>query len=143
MNAAGLDLVKRFEGFRDRAYKCPAGVWTIGYGFTAGVCPGDCIAQDAADARLLAELAPFESRVRASCIKPVTEDQVAAMTALAYNIGLSAFGRSTVLLKVNAGLPHQAADAFALWNCIHGMVSAGLTRRREAERALFLAGLAS
>lgn len=138
MNQAGLDLLKSFEGFRGEAYLDPVGIPTIGYGFTKGVLMGDKMTTIEADARLQQEVAEFENGVKAMCTRLPTENQLAAMTCLAYNIGLHAFGGSTVLRRHDAGELYAAAGAFILWNRAGGREMPGLTRRREAERALYL-----
>lgn len=138
INKKGLDLIREFEGFSAVAYLCPAGVWTIGYGFTSGIREGDTITREQADARLDAEIAHFANGVEAVLTRPANENQLAAMTSLAFNIGLAAFARSTVLRAHNRGDEESAARAFALWNKAGGRVMRGLTRRRAAEAALYL-----
>ncbi len=141
MNQAGIDLIKSFEGFRSEAYPDPATggkPWTIGYGFTKGVKPGDTITEAEAELRLKEEVATFEAGVRDVCFKPATENQIAAMTSLAYNIGLANFRSSTVLRRHNFGETFAAAQACLLWDKANGAVMRGLQRRREAERALYL-----
>lgn len=138
INAKGLVLIRDFEGFSAVAYLCPAGVWTIGYGFTQGVKEGDTITREAADARLTYEVGAFATGVANLITRPASENELAAMTSLAFNIGLSAFGRSTVLRAHNRGDTDAAARAFALWNKAGGKVMRGLTRRRAAEAALYL-----
>lgn len=138
MNKAGLALVKDFEGFRARAYLDAVGVPTIGYGFTKGVQMGDLITQEQADQRLLDELNDFEGEVAYLLKEPATDNQSAAMTSLAYNVGVGAFRGSTVLREHNAGNFRAAADAFRLWNKAGGRILSGLVARREAERALYL-----
>jgi len=135
---AGLQLLIEFEGFRADAYQCPAGVWTIGYGFTKGVRPGDTITRAAADERLRQEVAEFAEGVARLLKREANDHEFAAMVVLAFNIGLAGFARSTVLRAHNAGNPEAAARAFALWNKAGGKVLRGLTRRRAAEAALYL-----
>lgn len=137
MNHALLGLLREFEGFEAEAYLCPAGVWTIGYGFTKGVKPGDTMTREEAGRRLLDEVAPYVTRVRASAPK-ATENQLAAMACLAYNIGEGAFLRSSVLRMHCAGDYIGAAASFLLWNKAGGQILAGLVRRREAEMRLYL-----
>ena len=141
MNQAGIDLLKRFEGFCPAAYPDPATgdkPYTIGYGFTAGVELGDTITPKDAEIRLKFEVAAFESGVlRVS--RPPTPNQLAAMVCLAYNIGLGNFEHSTTLRRHNSGELVGAANAFLLWNKAAGHVMQGLINRREAERALYLA----
>ncbi len=137
INAAGIALIKHFEGFRDTAYKCPADVWTIGYGFTKGVKPGDTMTEAEATTRLEREVGEFAEGVLKACTRKPTDNQLAATIALAFNIGLGAFQRSSVLRHHNAGNFNQARDAFALWNKAGGKVLAGLVRRRAAEAQLY------
>ena len=134
----GLALVAQFEGFRPNAYLCPAGVPTIGYGFTEGVKLGDTMTQKAATARLLVELTHFAGSVYAFCSASVTQSQLDAMTSLAYNIGLTAFARSSVLRMHNIGAAEACGRAFSLWTKVDGQVLRGLTTRRTKEAALYL-----
>jgi lysozyme len=140
-NAAGIALIKGFEGLRLQAYRCPAGVWTIGYGHTKGVSDGDIITESQAGHLLGADMESAETtvEVRASY---ATDNQFAAMVALAFNIGNGAFRSSTVLREHIASNHAKAADAFLMWNKakIDGVLQpvAGLTRRRKAERDLYL-----
>ncbi len=138
MNDAGIDLLKDFEGFRERAYLDVVGIPTIGYGFTQGVKLGDHMTQAEGQERLKAELAEFEGGVTAACSRQPSENQLAALVCLAYNIGINAFRKSTVLRLHNAGDFSGAADAFRLWCKAGGRVVTGLVNRREAERALYL-----
>ena len=132
MNQAGLDLLKQYEGFRANAYRDIVGIWTLGYGFTQGVKPGDHMTQAEGDARLLKELESYAPGV------PGTENQLAAMTVLAYNIGKPSFDHSTVKRLHVARDFQGAADAFRMWDKANGKVVYGLVRRRESERALYL-----
>ncbi len=142
LNAAGLALIKSFEGVRLSAYRCPAGVWTIGYGHTGpDVRPGQTITLPEADALLRGDLDSFASGVeRALGDAPTTDNQFGAMVSLAFNIGVGAFQRSTVLRMHRAGNPQRAAAAFLLWVKGGDRTLPGLVRRRTAERALYLRG---
>jgi lysozyme len=137
MNDAGIELIKSFEGLRLKAYRCSAGVLTIGYGHTSGVTEGQEIDEAEAERLLREDIAEFEAGVSRVATDP-TPNQFSAMVSLAFNIGLAAFGRSTVLRKHNAGDHADAAEAFMLWNKAGGRVLQGLIRRRAAERALYL-----
>lgn len=146
-SAEGVALIKEFEGFRARAYLCPAGVPTIGYGTTKGVTHEDvrngrAVSRDLADSYLRRDLAQFEAGVLRLCARTPTQPQFDAMVSLAYNIGLGGFERSTVLRAHNAGDGMAAARAFGLWNKsrVGGVLQVlpGLTRRRAAEAALYL-----
>lgn len=144
INKATVDLVKEFEGFRAKAYKCPAGVWTIGYGTTAsagvGVTPKDgmTITKSDAEAYLQAALDKFADQIAPSITAPTNSNEFGAFVSLAYNIGSGAFKKSSALRLFNAGDKEGAAKAILMWNKAGGKVLKGLTRRREAERKLFL-----
>ncbi|WP_093555885.1 lysozyme [Pseudoduganella namucuonensis] len=137
---AALALIRRFEGCRLRAYQDVAGVWTIGWGETLDVRPGMVWTRGEADARLLARVAEFMLAVLRRCPALHLEPppRLAACTSLAYNIGVGAFGASSVCRRLMNGDGAGAADGFLLWNKAGGRVVAGLARRREAERALYL-----
>lgn len=151
MNAAGIALLKDFEGFERKvpgepgvamAYWDHLGkIWTGPYGFTRGVREGDRWTQAEADARLDDEVGEYERAVRGGCRVQPTENQLAAMTCLAWNIGIAGFLRSTVLKAHNRGDFDAAARAFGLWNRAGGQEVRGLTRRRAAEAALYLRGV--
>ena len=148
-NRASIDLIKSFEGLRLHAYKCPAGIWTVGYGHTSAAGPpkveaGMKITADEAGEILIADLLRYEMAVVISLDKFANENQFAAMVSLCYNIGPGNFKKSSVVRYFNAGQPAKAADAFMLWNKItdpktgRKIFSRGLDRRRRAERDLFL-----
>ncbi len=138
IGAAGLALIKQFEGRELTAYKCPADVWTIGYGSTGPhVKPGMTITESEAEQLLRDDLDRFEASV-ARCVPNATQNEFDAMVSLAFNIGTAGFERSSVLKRLLAGDKAGAADAFLMWNKAGGRVLAGLTRRRQAERELFL-----
>lgn len=138
----GLNLIKRFEGLYLTRYLCAAGVPTIGYGSThwwdGGPIPEGATLKDEAEAlKLMAlELLPTEMAVRTGARKS-SEAHVAAMTSLAYNIGVTGWRGSTLRRKHNAGDYPGAADQFPRWNKAGGRVLPGLTRRRVAESNLY------
>lgn len=138
INRAGLDLIKSFEGLRLNAYQDAVGVWTIGYGHTRTAAPGQRITLGQATALLRDDVATFERAVTRAVRVPITENQFAALVSFAYNVGSGALNSSTLLRRLNAGDVSGAADEFLRWNRAGGRVLAGLTRRRVAERALFL-----
>lgn len=144
INQAGLDLIKEFEGFRAEAYRDPVGVWTIGYGTTAaanvGIAPkaGMKISKADAEMYLARAIDKFSAQIDPKITAPINENERAAFLSLAYNIGPGAFAKSSALRKFNEGDKTGAANAILLWNKAGGKVLAGLTRRRESERALFL-----
>ena len=138
------DLIKEHEGCKLEAYLDIKGVPTIGWGSTGkDIYIGLKWTQQQADDRFNTDLLFIESQVRSMLTKPVTDNQIAAMVCLAYNIGINAFRKSTVLLKLNQGDIQGAADAFLLWDKItvdgqNKEVSQSLFNRRVAERAVFL-----
>jgi lysozyme len=134
----GLELIQRHEGLRLKAYRCPADVPTIGYGSTLGVQMGDEITKAQAIELLMADIERFEDAVRRHVNVPLTQHQFDALVSFAFNVGVGAFQRSTLLRKLNAGDYRGAADELPRWSKGGGKVLAGLVRRREDERALFL-----
>jgi len=138
INNEGLALIKSFEGCRLVAYKCPAGVWTIGYGHTAGVCEGQVISQAQADNMLKSDMKKYEKYVTDNVKIPLNENQFSALVSFCYNCGV---GNLRTLVKNRN--TQQIADAMILYNKASGKVLAGLVRRREAERKLFLKAVAN
>lgn len=136
----GLDLIKRFEGFRDTAYLCPAGVWTIGYGHTQDVKEGDTITQDKAEELLREEVAAKYEPIVVSNTSglELTQGQFDALVSFVYNVGAYNFETSHLLSRLKAGDIEGAAAQFERWNRAGGKVLDGLTARRAAERELFL-----
>ncbi|MBD2465104.1 lysozyme [Oscillatoria sp. FACHB-1407] len=138
INQAGLDLIKQFEGLKLEAYICPAGVPTIGYGTTAGVKMGDRITAEQAEVLLRKDVEKFERAVVNAVKVPLTENQFSALVSFTYNLGAGALQKSTLLKLLNQGNYEAAAQEFPKWNKAAGKVLTGLTRRRQAEQALFL-----
>ena len=141
LSQRGIDLIKQFEGYSSRAYPDPAtggAPWTIGYGTTKGVKPGMVITAQQAEKMLRDDVAKFESGVSSLITAPTTQGQFDAMVSLAYNIGLGNFGKSTLLKKHNARCYTCAADQFRVWNRAAGKVMNGLTKRRAAERQVYM-----
>lgn len=136
---AGLELLKSFEGCELASYQDQGGVWTVGYGHTgADVHPDMTINQAMADALLLQDLSSTESQVQKLIKVQVTDNQYSALVCFAYNIGCGNLAKSTLLNCVNHNQFGDASGEFIRWNHINGVVSGGLTRRREAEAALFI-----
>lgn len=134
----GIDLVKSFEGLRLKAYLCPAKVWTIGYGSTGPhVRAGMVISEAEAEELLREDLSRFEDGV-SDLAEPCTQGQFDAVVSFAFNVGLEALRKSTLLKMHKAGTFGAAAQQFLRWNKAGGKVLAGLTRRREAEKELYL-----
>lgn len=139
---SGKDLIKKFEGFRAIAYLCPAGVWTVGYGTTRingnAVKEGTKITTDEADVFLEQDLKSFEDAVNKTVNVALTQNQFDALVCFVYNVGVGNFKKSTLLKKLNASHFSEAADEFLKWDKSKGKALPGLTRRRSAERSLFL-----
>lgn len=139
----GIELIKEFEGCRLTAYKCPAGVWTIGYGHTGtvdgkAVASGMTITAAKATELLKKDLARFEAAVNSYVTAPITQNMFDALVSFAYNCGSGALKGSTLLKKLNAKDYDGAAAQFPLWNKAGGKVLNGLVRRRAREQQLFL-----
>jgi lysozyme len=141
----GLSLVKEFEGLRLSAYKCPAGVWTIGYGHTTAaggpaVKPGMKITKAQAEKILADDIDRFEDqveRILGAKGQKLTAHQFDALVSLAFNIGLGAFGKSTLVRKIKSGDLAAVPSQIMRWNKVKGKELSGLTRRRRAECALW------
>lgn len=145
----GLDLIKDFESYlkplpdgRCTTYLCPAGVATIGWGCTKGVKVGDVWTREEAEDGLRRELAKSEAAVSRLVTVEITQPQFDALVSFAYNCGDGAIASSSILRKLNKGDIDGAASAFSAWNkaTVRGrkIVLRGLSRRRAAEKALFL-----
>lgn len=145
INKAGIDLIKKWEGFKAEAYRDPVGIWTIGFGTTAmagvGIDPkaGMRITEAEAEMYLRRAVDKFVAQIRPAITAPINENELAAFTSLAYNIGPGAFRKSSALRHFNQGNKAKAADAILMWNKAGGRVLQGLKNRRVEERALFLA----
>lgn len=128
-----IALIKQFEGCRLEAYKCPAGVWTIGFGHTAGVKEGMKISQSQAELFLLEDLQKYADKVNKYDPKyRWTQNEFDALVSFCYNIG------NIDQLTANGTRNRQViAEKMLLYNKAGGKVLNGLTRRRKAEHALF------
>jgi lysozyme len=139
----GIDLLHHFEGCKLKAYLCPAKVWTIGWGNTryedgTPVKEGDEITQERADKLFLNIVDTFAEGVRKRLLQPIGENRFNALVSFAYNVGLTNFGRSTLLKKINANPDDETIrDEFMKWNRGGGVVLSVLTRRRKAEADLY------
>lgn len=144
----GFDMIATFEGFRSQPYKDAVSIPTIGYGNTYYLdgrkvkMTDKPISRDEAKRLKMAvinkDFAPAVRKALADSKVPITQNMFDACVSLAYNIGVSAFAKSSVVRYLNAGNKQKAGDAFLLWNKAKGKVLAGLDRRRRAERKIFL-----
>ena len=138
---SGTQLIKDSEGCKLKAYKCPAGIWTIGYGHTGpDVYAGKVITQQEAEVILENDLKKFVDGVDQLVTVQLTKNQLGALVSFAFNVGLGALKNSTLLKILNQGRYADAAEQFLRWNKAGGKELPGLTKRREAERSLFLKG---
>ncbi|MBD2023395.1 lysozyme, partial [Leptolyngbya sp. FACHB-711] len=116
INSKGLRLLKSFEGLRLEAYLDAVGVWTIGYGTTSGVFPGQRITEAQAEEFLRRDLRRFEAAVTDLVTVPLNDDQFSALVSFTYNVGEGAFGGSTLLRLLNQRDYRGAAEQFQRWN---------------------------
>ena len=133
----GIALIKEFEGLRLKAYLCPGGVWTIGYGHTASVKPGMVISEAQAEEYLKADLVRFERYLNGLGLA-LNQNQFDALISFIYNVGTGNFSNSTLLRKVRANpQDNSIVDEFLRWVYSKGRVLTGLQRRRLAEMKLY------
>jgi lysozyme len=138
MSQSCIDLVKNYEGCSLKAYSDPGTGGepiTIGWGTTGGFKLGDTCTQAQADEWLLKRLEETETGVKALLHVPVTDNQLAALTSFAYNVGLGNLRGSTLLKTINAGPPDSTQ--FLRWVFASGRILPGLVKRRQAEKSLF------
>jgi lysozyme len=139
----GIELIQKFEGFRDDAYICPAGKPTIGFGTTQygegrPVKIGDKVTYDQAVELLKADVVHFENCIRKLVKVPLTQNRFDALVSFTYNLGCGALERSTLLKKLNVNPDDPAIRwEFHKWNKGGGHILEGLTRRRFAEADLY------
>ena len=142
INAATINLVKSFEGLRLTAYKCPAGVWTIGYGHTQGVSRGMRITEARANEMLTSDLEDAGKSVLRLISVPLNDNQYGALCSFVFNLGAGALQTSTLRKILNTGDYAGVPAQMARWNkaTVNGkkVVLAGLVRRREAEGKLWI-----
>jgi lysozyme len=164
ISEAGVDIVKEFEGYRDRlpdggckAYRCIVGrdrngraihdgKWTIGYGCTEGITASTVWTRKQAEDGLRRELEKGERIVERNVTVDLNQNQFDALVSFAYNVGegdkarnISGFSTSTLLKHINAKRWDAAAGQFKLWVNSNGVRNVpGLVRRRQMEKALFL-----
>lgn len=140
-NQKGLELIKSFEKCVLTAYPDPVSKgepYTIGWGHTGGVTPGQTISQDKADAFLVTDIGKTIRAIGGKILIPVTDNEFSAMVCLAFNIGAGNFSNSHLLRCLNNEQLQDAANEFLKWDHVNGQKIPGLTRRREAEQLLFL-----
>lgn len=139
---AGIALIKRYEGLRLEAYLCPAGVWTIGYGHTSAagkpvVKAGMTITPEEADDILRRDLGGYEQGVLSLVEVEISQNQFDALVSFAYNVGVGALAKSTLLKRVNAQRFDEVPAEFMKWTKAGGRELKGLVRRRRDEAKLW------
>lgn len=142
VSRTAIELIKRFEGYREKAAQLPDGRWTIGHGHTLTARQGAVVSAEDAEALLLYDLIAVAHALNEQVFSPLGQNQFDALASFAFNLGLDQFGRSGVLKRLNEGSPILAASAMELWRKseVGGerIVVDALVRRRAAEKALFL-----
>jgi lysozyme len=136
-----FELVKEFEGFSEKAYLCPAGVPTIGYGFTRvngkAVELGARMDKVKAEGMLYLELEKIAKQIKELVIVPLTPQQLGVLCSFAFNVGINAFKESTLRKKLNKKDYQSVGTELLRWDKVNGKPLLGLTNRRKAEIKLF------
>ena len=143
LSQKGVDFIKSHEALRLKAYQDSKGVWTIGWGHTKGVKPGDVITREQAEQFIRDDFAWVERTLNADLVagrdKPlVTQNEFDALCSLVFNIGSDAYLESTVRRKIKQGDKMAAARAFKMWVYSNHKFIQGLANRRADEVRLFL-----
>lgn len=139
-SSAGLALTEASEGCELGAYQDSGGVWTIGYGHTADVMPGDTCTQQQASAWLAEDTQWAADAVSQYVTAPLTQSEFDALVDFTFNLGVGSLVHSTLLRLLNSLDYLGAANEFPKWNMAGGRVLPGLVTRRAGEQAMFLRG---
>lgn len=135
----GIELIKKFEGCRLEAYKCPAGILTIGYGHTGSeVRLGQKITQEQAEKYLKQDITIHSNNVSRLVKAPLNQNQFDALVSFEYNVGYGNFASSTMLKLLNQKKYTEAAAQFGRWVYANKKILQGLVKRRAAEKELFV-----
>lgn len=134
----GIEFIKEREGLRLKAYDDGGGVWTIGFGHTKGVKKGDTINKEQAETFLRNDLIEFEGAVDALVKVPLTQKQFDALVSFAFNVGVGALRKSTLLKVLNAGDYGRVPNELSKWVKDGGKTVQGLVKRRALEAAMFM-----
>lgn len=135
--AIAAQFIASWEGKRLTAYRCSAGIWTIGYGHTKGVREGDTCSEEQVQQWLIEDIRSHVNQLSHYINVPVTENEFIALTSLAFNVGVTAVSGSALLRKLNAGDTEAAATVFLDFCYAGGKRVKGLVNRRKAEYELF------
>ena len=139
----GIALIKRYEGYKTTPYRCPAGLYTVGYGHVIGnglQLPDEwnrTFSLGEIDELLRTDLARFERGVLRYCTVYITQSQFDSLVSFSFNLGLGVLQRSTLRQKLNRGDYDGASKEFLKYTRAGGKVLKGLVRRRQAEYNLF------
>lgn len=137
---AGIEFIKRHEGLRLKAYQDSAGVWTIGYGSTGGVRPGDVITEAQAEKLLKQDLKTAEDEINKHLL-PLKQHQFDSLTSFVFNVGVGSFRRSTLLKRLKMDVNHpDISNQFNRWVYGGSKKLPGLVRRRREEANLYITG---
>ena len=144
LSAEGLNLIKQFEGVRNRPYRCPANLWTVGVGHLIG--DGKSLPKsynrtftaEEINAILIRDLSRFERGIRMYIKVPLRQCEYNSLCSFAFNLGLGTLQRSTLRQKINRGDKEGAAKEILKYCRAGGKIVKGLQRRREAEYRMFL-----
>ena len=144
LSIEGLNLIKRFEGVRNRPYRCSAGLWTVGVGHLIG--DGKSLPEswnrtftkEEIDALLIRDISRFERGVRMYIKVPLRQSEFDALCSFSFNLGLGTLQRSTLRQKINRYDKEGAAKEILKYCRAGGKIIKGLQRRREAEYQMFL-----
>lgn len=139
ISQSGIDLIKRFEGFRPSRYLCPAGYETIGYGHVVRIGEqfNEPLTEIEAEELLRRDLEQFEQAVHDLVIVDLAQNQYDALVSFTFNVGPDAFRKSTLLRRVNDRDHKAAPKEFEKWVFVNGKRLKGLEKRRAAEAALY------
>jgi len=140
INKEGRDKLKGFEALRLKAYLDVGGVWTIGWGHIKTAKAGMKITEVQAEALLALDLKEYEVAVEKYVKVPLSDNQFATLVSFAYNVGIGAFMKSTLLKKLNAGQYDAVPSELMKWNKVKGKTVRGLTNRRAAEAGMWAKG---
>ena len=132
----GKELIRKSEGLRYEAYKCPAKIYTIGYGHTNGVKKNDYITKEQAEKYLEEDLAPIESWLTLADLN-LNQNQYDALASFMFNLGINAFSKSTLLRRIKEGDEEGIRKNFMLWVHAGTTVLPGLLKRRQREVELY------
>ena len=136
----GIDLIKKYEGFRAKAYKCPAGKWTIGYGHTKTAKKGMTITEAEAEKLLVDDLKTAENEINKHNL-PLKQHQFDSLVSFVFNVGIGAFRTSTLLKRIKIDVNHpDIPNQLNRWIYGGGKVLSGLVKRRRQEVDIYTKG---